>query len=46
MYIDVPKEIVREVPVPRERVVDKMVNQTVVRPHRREEIVNEIIVER
>ena len=26
VYIDVPKEIVREVPVPRERVVDKMVN--------------------
>lgn len=46
VFIDVPREIIREVPVPRERIVDKLVNQTVVRPHRTEEIVNEIIVEK
>lgn len=46
VFIDVPKEIIREVPVPRERVVDKVVSQTVVRPHRVEEIVNEIVVQK
>lgn len=46
VYIDVPKEIIREVPVPRERIVDKVVSQTVVRPHRVEEIVNEIVVQK
>ena len=44
VYIDVPVETIKEIPVPRERVVDKVVDTTVVRPHRREVIENQIEV--
>lgn len=40
VYVDVPVETIKEIPVPRERVVDKVVDTTVIRPHRVEVIEN------
>ena len=46
VIVDVPKEIIREVPVPVERVVNKVVDIQVVRPHRTEIIDNIVEVEK
>ena len=44
--VEVPVEIIKEVPVPVEKVVTKELEKTILRPHRKEIIENEVIVER
>lgn len=42
--VDVPKEYVQEIPVPREKVIQKSHDSLVVRPHKTQIIENEIVV--